>query len=352
MQENKMSENLQAELPLPLIKQFSTQGLEKAENELVQMYGGRYIEYRRQWNLAGNFDYEPPFPLYIMMEQTYRCNMRCLSCIHAYPELQRKFSFDISCMPWNLYEKVILEGEKNNCPSISTHNNDEPLLVKDLEARIAFAKEHGFMDIIMTTNGIMFNEERIMGVINAGVTRILFSIDALTEETYDSVRVGGDFKKVLWALNKTIEYKKKLGTNLPIVRVSFAVNSLNRHELKQFIEEYSTIADYIDIQPYYTWKNANSKLIPEDADLVRDFRCNSPWRILIVRGNGDVLPCPNFYGVEVTVGNIYNESLRVIFASDIMKRMRRDFKNKIYRHPACFECSNGLYKIDMRKIQV
>jgi MoaA/NifB/PqqE/SkfB family radical SAM enzyme len=84
-----------------------------------------------------------------------------VSCVHGYPEIRKKYSLGVNCMPWDLYEKIVLEGGENNCPSISTHNNDEPLLIKDLEKRISFAKDHGFMDIIMTTNGVLFTEEKI-----------------------------------------------------------------------------------------------------------------------------------------------------------------------------------------------
>lgn len=344
-----METNLRLATSNTLIRRFNTARLEKAEQELVEKYGERYKEYRRQWCLAEEFKYESLFPLYIMMEQTYRCNMYCRPCIHGYPYLRKKFSFDVSCMPWQLYERVILEGEENSCPSISTHNNDEPLLVKDLEKRISFAREHGFMDIIMTTNGIGFTKERIKTVIDAGVTRILFSIDALTEETYNKVRVGGNFKRVIWALNKVIDYRNSRSSNLPILRVSFVVNRHNQHELGQFIREYSLIVDYIDIQPYCTWKNVNSDLISDDSKQITDFRCNGPWRILVVRGNGDVLPCPNFYGVEVVVGNVYKESLKAIFNSSIMRQMRKDFKQGIYRHPVCFECSKSLYYTDLRE---
>ena len=58
-------------------------------------------------------------------------------------------------MPWDLYERIILEGEEHGLPSVSTHNNDEPLLVKDIAKRIKFARDHGVMDVIMTTNGLL-----------------------------------------------------------------------------------------------------------------------------------------------------------------------------------------------------
>jgi len=333
--------------PHKLIKQYRFDRMKGAEEELIRIYGERYRRYRRDFQMAGEMKYEPGFPLYIMPEQTYRCNMRCISCIHGYREKRRQFDMDVACMLWDLYERIVLEGEEHQCPSIATHNNDEPLLIKDLSKRIEFARKHGFMDVIMTTNGVLFTKDKIKQVIDAGVTRILFSIDALTEETYNKVRPGGNFKKANRALEMALEYREQQGSPLPIIRVSFVPNIVNQHELKPFFERYSQIVDYIDVQPFCTYYQENTNLIPNDATLVTDYCCSCPWRYAIVRANGDVLPCPNFYGTELVMGNIYNSSLYKIFNSDGMKQLRRQLKEGIYKHKACLECSRSAYIISI-----
>lgn len=329
------------------IKHLNTEGLERAEAELTRLHGERYTLYREQWKLAGELTYEPTFPLYIMMEQTYRCNLKCPSCVHGYPKLRNAFSFSETCMPRELWDRVVLEGESHGCPAISVHNNDEPLLVKDLADRIAFAKTHGFMDVIMTTNGTLFTEEKIKAVIDAGVTRILFSIDAVTEDVYDKVRAGGNFKKVIWALNKALEYRQELGSCLPIIRVSFVPTIYNQSQLGAFIEEYKGKVDYIDIQPYCGWKGVNADIKPPDAAPIQNFRCNGPWRTAIVRGNGDVLPCPNFYGAELVLGNVNDSSLECIFNVAKTKDLRKEFKEGKYVHPGCQECADNIFELNL-----
>lgn len=333
--------------PHLLIKQYRFDRMRNAEDELIRQYGERYRQYRRNFQLAGEMQYEPNFPLYIMPEQTYRCNMRCISCIHGYPKKRRQFDMGVPVMPWALYEHIVLEGEEHECPSIATHNNDEPLLVKDLSKRINFARKHGFMDVIMTTNGTLFTEEKIKEVIDAGVTRILFSIDALTEEVYNIVRPGGNFKNVLQALDLALKYREMQRSSLPIIRVSFVPNRMNQHELKPFFEKYSKIVDYIDVQPFCTYYDKNTYLIPEGSTHVTDYCCNCPWRYAIVRADGDVLPCPNFYGAELVMGNMYKSSLYKIFNSDRMKELRQQLKQKIYRHSACAACSQSAYIVSV-----
>jgi len=331
-----------------LVKRYNFAGMGKAEKALFEMYGDRYLEYRNNWRLAGEFKYEPEFPLYIMLEQTYRCNMRCVSCVHGYPVLRKKFGFEESEMSWELFEKIVLEGEKNKCPSIAMHNNDEPLLVRDLEKRIRFAKEHGFIEVIVTTNAVTFTEERVKSVIDSGVTRILFSVDATTEETYKKVRPGGDFNKVLRAIEAARKYRESRKSALPMLRASFVINRLNQHELHRFPDSFSSLVDYVDIQPYCAWQDANVGLIPDGARRVRSFRCNAPQRVLIVRANGDVLPCPNFYGAEMVMGNIHDNTLKDVFNAPSMKILRGEAEMGSYTFLPCKKCSEEIFEVETR----
>lgn len=335
--------------PHLFINQYRFDRMEQAEAELTRLYGERYIRYREEFAKAGQMSFEPGFPIYIMLEQSYRCNLRCISCIHGYPEKRQQFSMKEPFMPWALYEKIVLEGEEHGCPSISTHNNDEPLLLKDLEKRISFARKHGFMDVIMTTNGVLFTEDRIKSVIDAGVTRILFSIDALTRETYDRVRPGGDFNKVLKALEVALNYRETQRLDLPIIRVSFVPNRVNQHEMAAFFEKYAGMVDYIDIQPFCSYYDVNADLAPRDAEKIADYRCNCPWRYAIVRADGDVLPCPNFYGTELTMGNLYQNSLYEVFNSEAYRTLRKDLKAGVFNNAACTACADGVYSLPLER---
>lgn len=330
-----------------LARRLNAVSYQKAVDDLTKVYGERYTDYRKKFELSGRFEFEPSFPLYLMLEQSYRCNLKCISCIHGYPEVRSKYAMNIPFMPRELFEKVILEGERHNCPSVSMHNNDEPLLLYDLPERIAFAREHGFMDVFLTTNGVLFTEEKIKQVIDAGVTYILFSVDAATEETYSKVRRGGDFKKVLWAIEAVKAYRASRSSNLPIVRASFVINSVNQHEKDRFINNFSELVDFIDIQPFCRFYDMNAAYVPKGVEPTKNFKCNEPWRNMIVRANGDLLPCANFYGCKMVLGNIDKTTIYQTFNSKYVKQLRQEFKNGIYKNHVCLECSKSYYKPQM-----
>lgn len=316
----------------------------KAEQEQTERYGPRYAQYRQQYELAGRFEYEPAFPLYLMLEQTYLCNLHCPMCIQGLPVERVQFTPNEPRMSWELFQRIVLEGEEQACPSIALHVNDEPLLVKDLPERIAFAIEHGFMDVFMTTNGVLFTEDKVRQVIDAGVTHILFSVDAATKETYDKVRIGGDYEKVLNAIEMVCRYRESRNSTLPLVRASFVQSSLNQHETASFIEKFSELVDYVEIQGFTHYYDKTTHLVPQGAGSVTDFTCNEPWRNLIVRADGTVVPCCSFYGYELVLGNILTSPLIKLFNSRRMKMMRSEFRQGIYRNRVCESCSKSFYK--------
>lgn len=313
--------------------------------EMASRYGERYTKYRKQYAQTGMFQFEPEFPLYILLEQTYQCNLRCPSCIHGLPKLKNRFDCNIPLMPWDIFERVILEGELYHCPSIAFMVNDEPLLVKDLAERIAFAKEHGFIDLFVTTNGNLLYPDVMKRLIEAGATRILFSLDAATAQTYKKVRPGGNFALAMANLESLLQYKKEKKLILPAVRVSFLATALNINDRELFIKTFAKRADYLEIQTFSIYYDENRYLIPPDAEQVENFQCIDAHRKMIIRPNGDVIPCCTFYGYEVVLGNALKSSLKDIFQSPRWQELREDFKKGIYRLKPCLSCSKSYYKI-------
>jgi len=318
--------------------------LSDAENEQVRIYGQRYLDYREDYILANNHEKNLDFPLYLMLEQTYKCNLKCPSCIQGDEKYRGSFITDSNIMSLELFEKIVLEGEKNNCPSIAFHVNDEPLLVKNLAERISFAKQHGFMDLIMTTNGNLLTYDLMRKIIDAGITHVLFSIDAATPETYNAVRPGGDFQKVVNNIKALMDYKISNNLSLPITRASFVANRDNLHEKELFIDKFSKSVDFIEVQTLSSYYEMNADLIPYEAEKVEDLKCSEPWVRLIIRANGDVLPCCSFYGYEIVLGNINELSLKEIYNGKKCKKLKSEIKNSIYSLESCMECSKSLYK--------
>ena len=119
---------------------------EDVNSKLASIIGKKFEDYREKWDSVNKFELETDFPLFLQLETTQICNLRCPSCPIGTPEAYEKY-ISSEKMDWNLYQRIILEGEKYGCPSLEPQGTNEPLLDKNLENQIKFASDHGFLDV-------------------------------------------------------------------------------------------------------------------------------------------------------------------------------------------------------------
>ncbi len=337
---------------LELLNKFNKK--EKLFNEeMKKIYKNRYTDYRNKYFNQFKHAEDLNFPLYIMLEQTYKCNLSCPSCIHGYDETKAKYDVkdSPSVMEMELFKKIVDEASKFKCPSLAVMVNDEPLLVKNIGERIKYAKDKGFMDIIMTTNGNLLTEKKIKEVVEAGITRILFSVDAASQETYKITRPGkGSFEKVINNMKLLRDYKIKQKLIIPYTRASMVISKNNQHEINKFINYFSDLVDGVEFQTISTYYNLMNDLIPEGRDVkkVTDFSCSEPWQKIIIRQNGDVLPCCSYYGYQLKMGNVKETSIYDVYNSAKFKKIKNEVKLKEYSNIPCTECSKSLYKVEIK----
>ena len=203
------------------------------------------------------------------------------------------------------------------------------------------------MDVILTTNGQLLTSELARTCCDAGLTHILFSIDAATSTTYEQIRVGGRFEKVLVGIDYIREWKKVHGCELPIIRASFVLNRVNAHEQVLFVERFKPLVDYIDIQTFFSVDGLNRDLRPSGHQRVTPdaFCCTEPFRKLIIRADGDVAPCCTVFGYHQIMGNAGTTSLRDIFNSPEMKNLRTQLKTRQF-NGICYQCLQNVYVTD------
>lgn len=315
-----------------------------AEKILASEFGTKYIDYRQKWVEAAKRKELTDFPLYLQIEHTGKCNLRCASCLQGNAFLRENYSKNFKPLELDLYKKILAEAAKYDCPSIAFHNNDEPLLLKDLEERIKMAKKAGFVDLIMTTNANLLTEERAKKLLNSGITKINFSVDAATEKDYKLVRPGGDFKTVVKNIEYFMALRKKMGLKLPITRATCVLSRLTVKNMAIFRKFWSKRADMVEFQNFQAIKGYTESLRPSGAKIDKTFECQLPWQQLVVRANGDILPCCSFYGTALVAGNIKKDSLYDVWHSPKVENIRKELlKNNFAFSPVCQKCSETFY---------
>ena len=189
-------------------------------------------------------------------------------------------------------------------------------------------------------------KEKADMILNSGLTRIHFSLDAITEATYKIVRVGGNFDVAIKNILYFLERKKELKKALPVTRVSFVKMKVNEHELDEFIRFWQDKVDYIAIQEFnnpFPKEESYKDFIAASRDENFDFRCTQPWIRMVILSDGSVMPCCLLgYSKLLTTGDARAESIYELWNAPRMKALRKIHKDGQYwKNPVCQMCASN-----------
>lgn len=304
-----------------------------------------YKEYRKKWDMAsGGHLFE--FPLCVELESSYYCNLRCPMCAR-----QALGTFNEGgLIDRKLYSKILDEAGKNKMPAIMLDHEAEPLTNPHIADMVKKAKEAGMLDVWMHTNANLLTEEISEKLIRNGLTRINFSVDAVTGQTYNRVRPGGDFNKVIKNITAFLRLKEELGKKYIRTRVSFAVQNSNRHEKEAFYDFWKEKINLIGFQTFIDFLNFDNKA-GNSHKLPNRFVCYKIWQLLIIRYNGDVLPCGmpfrNYDSKSYLLGNLYKDSIKECWNSPKLNKIREfHIKGQYHKLPFCKDCVSSYVNID------
>lgn len=289
----------------------------------INKFGQKWADYRNKWDNASKLQSLEDFPLFVRFETQFKCNGLCKMCVHGNEDLRNDYMYP-DTMPMDVFKRLVDECAENNCPSIGMSQTNEPLLDPYLIERIEYVTKKGIMDIHLNTNAMLLSEELSKKILDTGVTRILFSVDAVTEETYNKIRIGLNFNRVIKNINTFLELKEKSGKELPVTRVSFLLQETNKHELEEFKKIWVNKVDYVSVQRYVPISPYDDKraYAIEEAPIRGKQKCSYPYESLFIHGDGTVVPCAAHRARHISVGNIYNNTIKEIWHSKGMQELR------------------------------
>ena len=167
-------------------------------------------------------------PRELMVEVSTRCNYYCVYCFR-----NMMLGEDLGDMEPEVYEKVLDEAVKAGVEKISFSGWGEPLLNKHIMGFIAEAKERG-LRVLLNTNGY-FLPDYIDELYELGVDEIYVSLDSSDEDVYRVLRRGGDLARVLEALLRLRDKRKRDLSRVPDLKIQFTLTRLNYRNLVPMI---------------------------------------------------------------------------------------------------------------------
>lgn len=171
-------------------------------------------------------------PLNMEIDITNNCNLRCVMCNFSDPRYYKVRKQEISVEKFEeLASQVFPRMNK-----ISLSFGAEPLLHRKIEQLFAILADYKVPYTYMHTNGLLLRKSSIEAMIKHRFSSLSISIDAATKETYENIRIGGKFEKLIANLHLLKKIKAEHGVEHPTLSFNFVIMRQNMHELPAFID--------------------------------------------------------------------------------------------------------------------
>ncbi len=276
----------------------------------------------------------PYLPIRLWVELTSHCNYRCVMCPNKDLNKENK-----GYMEFDLYKKIIDEA-KGFAFDINLAHRGESLLHPQIVGAIRYAKDAGLFTRLHT-NGSLLEEELARQIVESGLDRLSFSFDGFNQETYEGIRVGGDFEKTITNISRFLEIKKQAGSQKPETAIEVInFDKLSGPEFTQAREDFrqrfaGLPLDNFFMKELHNWAGEIEKDGQKDAYTA----CPFPWNALVIFWDGAVLPCTQDFFGHYLVGNVKNESLQQIWNGPKLQHLReKQSAGELKEFETCANC--------------
>lgn len=272
-------------------------------------------------------------PLTFWIEPTNKCNLKCIMCPN--PSIPKGM---LGYMKWDTYKNII-DQVKGYAAAVELLFAGESLLHKDIIEMIKYASSHN-IQVVLSTNGVLLGREEIInGILDSGLERLNIALDGYNEQTYEKVRVGAKFSRVINNIVKLLEEKRRRKLAKPYVVIttlevgvgSYSDIEKDKELFYSFFED-SPVDEFISKQPN-TWggyfKDTN-EFSHQSIDNEVFNPCSHLWSSMSICWDGTVVPCCFDFFKNYILGNINEKPILEIWNDTPMIKLRESMLNKTY----------------------
>lgn len=326
---------------------------------------------------SGKYRHQPGDPrLQVRMDITNKCNLLCRMCHYRNTASEPKYD-----MEPDLFRKIVREiFPFTEWAALSCQY--EAFMSRHIEEILASLVDSPCKQIGIVTNATLWNERRIGLVLeNPAIAAVSVSIDGGTKETFERIRINGNWDKLVRNLELFERMRSQRGTGRPELRFNTVLMKSTVLELPKLIElakrsgamrvealRYVPVNGFLD-EEITDWVSVmpaliRAKQLCHDAgmeiylplqdprlDSIRDSGreaicneahvgrfstfCEAPWNAVQIYPNGDVYPCLYF---GKCFGNLRQQSFLEIWNSQPYLELRRSLVRRQLQAP-CEMCN-------------
>lgn len=179
-------------------------------------------------------------PNYVDIDVTRRCNLTCLGCCFHSPLVEgaKQRYPKVADIDIGLIQRAILELKEMGCRLIVIQGAGEPLLHPEITEIASIIKKAG-LRLIVITNGLLLDENKIRAFMDASVDMLKVTLWASSPEQYRQQYPGSDEKNleiILDRLKHLKEMKTERKSLLPELCLHHPINRNNFRTIERFVD--------------------------------------------------------------------------------------------------------------------
>lgn len=336
-----------------------------------------YALYNQGEHFQGNM------PVHLEISVTEGCNIKCKMCnLSQMPQEQYLDLIKKKMDTKKIYEKLVKEVFPY-IRSISFAVGGEPTIHPDLPKMIQLAKESG-VSVRLTTNGLKLRQDDMAEMCVNHVDQLTISIDGATKKTYETIRKGSKWERVIAGIQKVTALRRQNPNSRLRLTINYTLMQCNieefpdmirlAHELgvskvvgqhllipsgdmkseslfstpercNRYVKEAEILAQNFGIElqipDYFVMKTTQQEMnmVPETIPNVNSIPLNTEnppphCRLLnysaVVIADGQVMPCshPDVH-IAFRMGNLTDSSFQDIWYGDGFQNLRSVSKGTI-----------------------
>ena len=283
-----------------------------------------YILYRFKFRLYPKRKIVPKFPIYLLVEPTSVCNLRCPMCYQSDKSFTKPQL--MGTMKYDLFVRIIDEAVEGGTKALTMASRGEPTLNKDFGKMVRYASKK-FLELKIITNATKLTEQICHDILSSEVDLLVFSIDAHTKKVYEKYRVSvsgrGNFELVRDNVRRFHEIREQQYPHSKLTTRISGVQVGEDQDPEGFKEFWSPFADEVGMKPVVErWDTYNNEKHPELTT-----PCRFVWEKLYVWHDGQTNVCDADYKSMLDIGKISSSDISEIPISNISEKSIFDSRN-------------------------
>ncbi len=180
-------------------------------------------------------------PLEVILDTTERCNLKCRMCYFSavdrlqFPPFDRSLS-RTGMMPLETFGRVAADLFPR-AHRVALGCAAEPLVHPKFIDIVREAGSYGVPDLWFPTNLLPLTPPKAEAICEAGVKTVGVSMDGTRPETYEAIRVGATFPRLMRCLGILNDVRRGAATRLRLIFVWMQTNRADLADLPRFAEE-------------------------------------------------------------------------------------------------------------------